>query len=263
MMKTTKPESKYRAPALEKGLDILELLSSTDIPLTMPRIAAKLNRSKGEIFRMTTVLESRGYIERLNGTESFIVTNRLFELGMQNPVKRNLIEVAGPPMHELAESIDQSCHLAVASGDQIVVVYGAEATGYISFSVRIGHRLPLLESASGRTLLAFQESNTQEDWLKLEHNKARRAAYRKRVSVIQQRGYEEAASEVVNGILDISAPVFDGQSKGPIASLTMPLMKHLKLKEEQRAAVHAVRQTAREISRQLSVGYETDRDIAG
>ena len=37
---------------------------------------------------MTTVLESRGYIERLNGTESFIVTNRLFELGMQNPVKR-------------------------------------------------------------------------------------------------------------------------------------------------------------------------------
>lgn len=262
-MKTTRPETKYRAPALEKGLDILELLSSSDIPLAMPRIAAELNRSKGELFRMTAVLENRGYIQRVNGTESFIITNRLFALGVQNPAKRNLIEAAGPPMRELAERIEQSCHLAVVSGDQIVVVYGAEAAGYLSFSVRIGHRLPLLESASGRTLLAFQESDTQEDWLKLEHDKARRAAYRRRVTAIQQRGYEEAASEVVNGILDISAPIFDSQSKGPIASLTMPLMKHLKLKEEQRAAVQAVRQTARAISRELCAGYDEDDEMSG
>lgn len=263
MMKTTRPDTKYRAPALEKGLDILELLSASEIPLAMPRIAAELNRSKGEIFRMTAVLENRGYIERVNGTENFSITNRLFALGMQNPAKRNLIEAAGPAMRELAERIDQSCHLAVVSGDQIVVIHGAEAASYVSFSVRIGHRLPLLESASGRTLLAFQESDTQEDWLKLEPDKTRRAAYRRRVTLIQQRGYEEAASEVVNGILDISAPIFDGQSRGPIASLTMPLMKHLKLKEEQRAAVEAVRQTARAISRELCAGYDEEDEIGG
>ena len=259
-MSSTKTDNRYRAPALEKGLDILELLSSTDTPLSMPQIAVELSRSKGEIFRMATVLESRGYIERVEGTEKFVVTNRLFELGMQNPPKRNLVEVSGPPMHDLAESIGQSCHLAVASGDQIVVIYGTEALGYVSFSVRMGHRLPLLESASGRTLLAFQESNIQEEWLKFEKNTARQAAYRKRVTMIQNRGYEEAASEVINGILDISAPIFSGQSKGAIASLTMPLMKHLKLKEEeQRAAVAAVRKTAKEISKQLSVGYNVER----
>ena len=68
---------------------------------------------------MTTVLENRGYIERVKGTENFVVTNRLFAIGMQNPAKRSLIEVAGAPMRELAESINQSCHLAVASGNQI------------------------------------------------------------------------------------------------------------------------------------------------
>ena len=49
-MKTTRPETKYRAPALEKGLDILELLSSIDTPIAMPQIAAELNRSKGSRF---------------------------------------------------------------------------------------------------------------------------------------------------------------------------------------------------------------------
>lgn len=260
-MSKTKIDNRYRAPALEKGLDILELLSSTDIPLGMPRIAAELGRSKGEIFRMAAVLEDRSYIQRVEGTETFVVTNRLFELGMRNPPMRNLIDVAGPPMNELAKSIDQSCHLAVASGDQMVVVYGTEAAGYLSFSVRIGHRLPLLESSSGRTLLAFQESNTQEAWLGHEKNASRRAAYRKRVTAIQNRGYEEAASEVVNGILDISAPIFNAQTSGAIACLTMPLMKHLNLKEERRAAVIAVRDTAKEISHQLSVGYDADPEI--
>lgn len=261
-MNTPKLDPKYRAPALEKGLDILELLSASNAPLSMPRIAKALDRSKGEIFRMATVLESRGYIQRVTGTENFVVTNRLFELGMQNPPIRNLIEIAGPPMHELASSIDQSCHLAVASGDQIVVVYGTEATGYVSFSVRIGHRLPLLESASGRTLLAFQESNIQEEWLESEKSKNHKAALRKRATQIRNRGYEESASKVVNGILDISAPIFDGKSGGAIASLTMPLMKHLKLKEEQRAAVAAVRATAKDISRQLSVGYDSGVGVA-
>ena len=58
-MKTKKPASKYRAPALEKGLDILELLSEAESPMGMPMIAAELNRSKGEIFRMAAVLEDK------------------------------------------------------------------------------------------------------------------------------------------------------------------------------------------------------------
>lgn len=261
-MNTPKIDPKYRAPALEKGLDILELLSAADAALSMPMIAKALDRSKGEIFRMATVLEGRGYIQRMAGTENFVVTNRLFELGMQNPPVRNLIEVAGPPMHELASSIDQSCHLAVASGDQMVVVYGTEATGYVSFSVRIGHRLPLLESASGRALLAFQDSDIQEEWLAHEKNKNRKAALRKHATQIRSRGYEESASKVVNGILDISAPIFDGKSSGAIASLTMPLMQHLKLKEEERAAVAAVRATAKDISRQLSIGYESESNVS-
>ena len=59
---------KYSAPALEKGLDILELLSlCSGGGLSQSEIAEGLGRSKNEIFRMMVVLEERGYIKRSDG----------------------------------------------------------------------------------------------------------------------------------------------------------------------------------------------------
>jgi len=58
----------YAAPALEKGLDILELLAEVGEPLSTREIAERLARSKSEIFRMVFVLQQRGYLAREAGT---------------------------------------------------------------------------------------------------------------------------------------------------------------------------------------------------
>jgi DNA-binding IclR family transcriptional regulator len=46
----------YSAPALEKALDILELLAESDQPLSQSGIAESLDRSVGEIFRVLQTL---------------------------------------------------------------------------------------------------------------------------------------------------------------------------------------------------------------
>jgi DNA-binding IclR family transcriptional regulator len=56
-------DRKYRAPALEKGLDILELLARNGAPMTTSQMAVTLGRSVSELFRMVLALEFRGYIE--------------------------------------------------------------------------------------------------------------------------------------------------------------------------------------------------------
>mgnify|MGYP003583588565 CR=1 FL=1 len=56
--------SRYRAPALEKGLDIIELLASETEPMSPSQISQRLGRSMSELFRMIQVLEHRGYIEQ-------------------------------------------------------------------------------------------------------------------------------------------------------------------------------------------------------
>jgi DNA-binding IclR family transcriptional regulator len=66
---STREKRRYTAPALEKGLDIMELLAQEAKPLSMPDIAQCLGRSKGEIFRNLRILEERGYIARANGSD--------------------------------------------------------------------------------------------------------------------------------------------------------------------------------------------------
>ena len=57
---------KYRAPALDKGLDILELLAATEDGLSQAEIAKSLDRSPNEIYRMLDRLVRRDYVRRTN-----------------------------------------------------------------------------------------------------------------------------------------------------------------------------------------------------
>ena len=103
----------YPAPALEKGLEIIELLAAAQKPLSTRVIAESLGRSKGEIFRMLFVLVERGYLNRDPATEELTLSNRLFELGMRTPRTRQLVEVAAPAMERLSAKTAQSAHLVV------------------------------------------------------------------------------------------------------------------------------------------------------
>src|SRR6478752_905346 len=67
----------YPAPALEKGLEIIELLAAAAQPLSTRAIADNLGRSKGEIFRMLCVLMDRGYIDRDPVSEELTLSRRL------------------------------------------------------------------------------------------------------------------------------------------------------------------------------------------
>ena len=133
-------ERRYRAPALEKGLDVLELLASHGAPMTPSQISAALDRSMSELFRMIQVLEYKGYIVPAETGEGYELSNKLFTLGMARAPIRSLLEAALPLMRELSRAVRQSCHLAVASNEQMVVVARVENEGYLGFSVRPGYR---------------------------------------------------------------------------------------------------------------------------
>ena len=64
---TTEDPDRYRAPALDKGLDILELLAGLDGGLTQAEIAKLLGRTPNEFYRMLDRLVRRGYVTRISG----------------------------------------------------------------------------------------------------------------------------------------------------------------------------------------------------
>jgi DNA-binding IclR family transcriptional regulator len=245
--------SRYRAPALEKGLDVLELLAAQTEPMTLTAIVKELGRSHGELFRMVQVLEHRGYIEQEPGREGYRVTDRLFSLGMQQPRTRTLLEIALPVMRQLAEAIGQSCHLAMRSLGDIVVVARIESAELLGFSVRVGYRRPLPKSASGSVLYAFQPEDARRRWETMFNPPLSRdelAEFQAEANSIRQRRIAMTPSRFVVGVTDISAPVLRGGIAA--AALTVPyLNKKLQQSLSPKETAELVRQAADRISGQL------------
>lgn len=214
----------YRAPALEKGLDILELLSEEGVPLPFPTIVQRLGRSPGELFRMAQVLESRGYVQQ--GPDGMMLTSRMFEQGLSGPPIRNLVEIALPIMRRLAGYTQQSCHLVLPSRGDMVVVARMESPEQLGFSVRVGYRQPLYLTGSGAVLYAFQPSDTRAAWEGMFHPKPSKSEldrFRERVEALQTTGYTNQPSAIAEGITDISAPIMRGERAA--AALAIPFLR--------------------------------------
>jgi DNA-binding IclR family transcriptional regulator len=243
----------YLAPALEKGLDILELLSRSETPMSQKEIAKKLGRSVGEIYRMITCLVERGYLG--SSSERYHVTTKLFELAHQNPPVHRLLTEALPLMQKLSSDLDQSCHLTVYNRGRQVVISKVDAPSGMGFSVRIGAELDVLVSASGRALLAFQDRETRE--LRIEESLNRRPDHadpqiRVMLDMVKLRGFESIPSAQVRGLFAVSFPIRDPQGVA-IAALTVPYAE--RIDQAQRKPITMVEEmlgeTARELSRRI------------
>jgi DNA-binding IclR family transcriptional regulator len=247
-------ERRYRAPALEKGLDILELLASHGAAMTPSQIAARLDRSMSELFRMIQVLEYKGYITAAQTGDGYELSNRLFTLGMARAPVRTLLEAAMPVMRELAETVRQSCHLAVASDEQMVVVARIENPGQFGFSVRPGYRRGLTEATSGLVLYAFQPPEVRERWmgtLKAAKLGAKALSqFQARTDQVRQQGYAAEASDFVQGITDLSAPVMAGAAAA--AALTVPYVQAMPPPATMEQTVQQLRAAASRISADLA-----------
>lgn len=217
-------DERYRAPALDKGLDILELLASIDGGLTQAEIAKQLGRSPNQFYRMLDRLVRRGYVTRIDG-DRYSLTLKLFGLAQSHAPVRRLVSYATPFMRELAEETRQANQLAVFDRGSVVVVAQQEAPGYWGISIRVGSHISLYDTGSGHVLVAFR---SQEERMMMINEYSRSSEepnvsdeFFKRLDQIRDRGYEMMPSAQTAGVYNLSAPVLAPDGKA-IAALTVP-----------------------------------------
>lgn len=218
----------YSAPALEKGLDIIELLARDDGGLTQNEIAQRLGRTVGEIFRMLEVLEARGYLRRSNRDGRYRLTLKLFELSHHHPPIRQLLHVALPEMRRLAETTGQSVHLSVHHDRRLLVIAQVDGFRSMGFSVRLGAHFPFRpDRVSARVLTAFQDAGRQRQLLSElcgGMSAAARRTLARRLAKIRRDGFVMEPSDTVTGVTDICHPIFDASGLA-VAAMTLPYVR--------------------------------------
>jgi len=242
----------YKAPALEKGLEIIELLAAHQAPLSMSEISLALGRSKNEIFRMLSVLVQKQYITKRDGGEKFSITNQLFELAMKVLPNSILSELSLPLMQTLVHITGQSCHISVLSQDKFVVVNRVESSDFIGIAVRIGFSTELLKSSSGLALLTWLNKKTQLKIIKKTYEPTKMTELIEKLNQFKLQGVVKQNSPYMKGITDLSVPIMlSPTSKIAIAALTVPFAQTSNITLPIEQVIHELKQTARIISKQV------------
>ena len=256
LRKTSKAEaSQYSAPALEKGLDILELLADSPSGLTQNQIATRLDRSASELFRMVEVLARRGFVGRSPSDGTYSLTLKLFELAHRQPPVKRLLAVALPLMHELARATRQSNHLVVLHEQRILVVAQVDSPEPMGFSVRLGAHFDFrADRVSSRVHTAFQDDERRaemiEQMLENDPKPPSRSRLAARVALIRKQGYEEHISDTLPGITDLCFPILD-RAGHAVATLTQPYLHQRDVTHSVAKARVAHQRIAEAISREL------------
>ena len=224
-------DERYRAPALDKGLDILELLATQPHGLSRAEIVKEMDRGASEIYRMLERLVARQYVMRSASGDRYSLSLKLFALAHMHPPLSRLINQALPIMDAFARQAEQSCHMGVYDRGNVLIAGQINSPRGWSFSVQRGARVGLLDTASGHLLLAYADADSYRR-MRAEHQPLdgevpiTEAQLTGTLAQIRQQGFLERDSAQSFGVVDISYPIL-GPGNSALATLTCPYIRRI------------------------------------
>lgn len=226
-MKEKEENSNYSAPALDKGLDILEALCACESGLTQQEIATRLGRKLGEIYRMLNCLVQRNYVANYGNT--YTITSKLFQLSHFHPPTYRLLTEAIPIMEELSREISFPCDLRVYNNGVQTVIASIQPPDGLGFMTRVGSEIAVAPSASGLVLVAFQSPIIMD--LRIRESLPNKSnaeinSFRKVLKEVAARGFASIQSKQYAGLHAISFPILDINSNA-VAAMTVPMLARI------------------------------------
>jgi IclR family transcriptional regulator, KDG regulon repressor len=205
-----------KAPALDRGLAVLEVLDTKPDGLTLTEISNAIESPKNSTSRLIETLIARDYIARDNGRLRFRLTSKLLRMGQPRVCDASLVECSLEAMRALRDRVGETVQLGVGSEDNGVIIEQIESNRSVRIVVELGTRFQLYNNAPGKVLLAFQSPTAQASTinrLKLVRSTERtittKAALRQECEEIVQVGYGTDWGEADEGIHCVAAPIRD------------------------------------------------------
>lgn len=224
-------EERYRAPALEKGLDILELLAGHSGGLSQGDIARALGRSPNEIYRMLATLVRRRFLTRLAPDDRYALSLRMFSISQKHPPVSRLIDTAMPLMRAVTKRAWQSCHLGCENDGDIIIIASVASPGNWGLALRVGSVIGLANTSTGRVMAAFRTREEAEQMLRrhqpvLGEPKLDPVLFFARLEQIRDVGFEVMASDTTIGVTNMAFPIFDPHGKA-VAVVSCPYLERI------------------------------------
>lgn len=253
-----------RVSGIDRVLQILDHLQTTGAPATAYELAKATGAPLSTVYALVDDLIEKGLLDH---TADGVVWlgSRLYHYGLSYARNLDLLTVATHEMHELSRAVGETVQICGRDGHHMVVLAMAEGTGHFQVTSRVGTRVPLNWTASGRLLVGhlpdaerlalFRASATTSPTGRAETN-ARVLADTSRHCFLE--GLSIQAGESDYAVACIAAPIRDRRDVC-LATISI-VVPELKVTQGEPDLIAAVKDSARRIEARL--GRPADRDDA-
>lgn len=239
-----------------RAMAVLETFDAENTQLTVADVAERTGLARGTAHRLLTTLEGLGYIHGTNGV--YQLTFRVLGIGGGYLASQALPSIAQQVCQRLSDRVDEHCSAGVLDGNSVLVVAASPVQRTIALQTRIGSRLPLATSATGRALFAERSKEVLTARTEaLELTSGERSILVNEGQAAAERGYSLAEETLEVGVCAIGAPIHNS-SGHIVAGLAVASMS---ARYADRSFVNAVKTPLLESVAEIEQGLATQIDL--
>ena len=206
-----------RAPAVDRALDVIELLAVRESALPLSEMLGKLAIPRQSLIRILNTLCDRGVVDRTGQRGFYRLGMRLLYFGDRLQDKIKLRSIGRPLMQELADKTHKTVELSTLDRDQLVLIEQIEGTEGIRLYTRIGSAYPYFHAvAVGKIYLAHMEPGKRQKVLATiglppvtEHTITDMDQLEEELTGIRAKGYAFEDQELRRGVRRIVGPIYN------------------------------------------------------
>jgi IclR family transcriptional regulator, KDG regulon repressor len=218
---TTKPGSKSESRRRERlssvatAIRLLKAFSEDEVDIGISDLARRLGIAKSTAHRLAVTLMSEGLLEQERDSGKYRLGVALFRLGALVRRRMDVSNEARPYLYDLREKVNESVHLAILDGTEIMYVYNLESTHAIRMRSDIGVRKPAYCTAEGQAILAFAPAEVVDQVVEagLEPRTPKTITsperFLKALAAVRQRGCAIEDEESELGMVSVAAAIRD------------------------------------------------------
>lgn len=206
--------------SLEIGLTVLDALTEHHAPMMLKELSEALSMHPAKVHRYVVSLIRKGYAQQLSDGR-YSLGERAHMFGVHALKRTDMLELTQKYIIEIQQHLNCSIHVSKWFADGAVVVQSLESNHVFNIITRVGSRMPLLKSATGRLHASFQpeyiikpllEKEWQSQTTKTQYPATWEEFLELKEKILNQ-GYASVTGDMMAGIHAISIPVFNFSRK--------------------------------------------------
>lgn len=250
----------------QRTLQLLELLTAREEPMTFTAIADSLGFPRSSLHGLLATLTDFGWLRFDPQTRLYALGIRAMEAGNAYVRSQDLPTRARPIMTRVRDELDETVQLSVLDGRFNVYVAKVDGGQALRLASEVGRRLPAHATGLGKVLLAHLPEEELDHRLLsatlerfTDKTICTRAALRSEFARIRAAGYGTDQEEYSRGVCCVAVPVRSHTTQVTAAmSVSAPKIRFERARRRQ--ALDLLLRAADELSRDL--GYNPTRVTA-